>query len=107
MHDLAWPLAVVVLGLVALGGFRKSISGLLRGAKLRKVPGGFEFDQPPQQQIEGANEEPKPAIAKAIENKTTIDDPVFGPKLKAIRADLNKLQDDRTTRENALVTALA
>jgi hypothetical protein len=107
MHDFVWPITVLVIVVIALLGFRRSISKLIQGAKLRKAPGGFEFDQAPQQQIEGTKEEPKPAIAKAIQGNLPIDDPVVGLKIRAILEDLKKVPQDPAGRENALVVALA
>jgi hypothetical protein len=111
-HDLGWPLAVVVI-VVFLGiGWRKSISKLILGARLKKLPGGLEFDAAPQQQIEPPKEDvqlvPATIVPAAVTaDAAAINDPVLGPRIRAIRADLDKQPSDPAIREGLLVHALA
>jgi hypothetical protein len=106
MHDLAWPLAVVVIVLLALFGFRKSLSKVIQGIKLRKAP-GLEFDQAPQQQIEESKTDSKLATAIVAQDQNQTSDPILGPRMRAIREDLDKQSNDSTIRERLLIQAVA
>jgi hypothetical protein len=106
MHDFAWPIAVIVIVLITLGGFRKSLSKMVQGIKLRKAP-GLEFEQVPQQQIEEAKDDLKLARANVAQDETELNDPVLGPKIRALREDLETKSKDPATREKLLIQSVA
>ncbi len=106
MEIFAWPLAVVLIVLVALFGFRKSVSKILEGIKLRKVPGA-EFEQVPQPQIEEAKTDSKLSPANPVQEQSEINDPVLGPKIHALHEELENLSKDAGQREKLLIRAIA
>ena len=110
-HDLGWPFAVVVIAVFVVIGFRKSISKLILGARLKKLP-GVEFDTAPQQQIEPPKEDVQLVPATIVPASVTADaaainDPVLGPRIRAIQVDLDKQPSDPAIRVGLLVHALA
>src|SRR5258708_3896153 len=106
METFAWPFAVVFIVFVALFGFRKSVSKILEGIKLRKVPGA-EFEQVPQPQIEEAKTDSKLSPANPVQEQSEINDPVLGPKIHALREELENLSKDPGQREKLLIRAIA
>jgi hypothetical protein len=106
MHDFAWPLAVVVIALCVLVGFRTSLSGILKGIKLRKVP-GVEFETTPQQQTEKTQIQLELNTVSGAKEKSETNDPVLGPRIRALRQELNGRSRDPVDRENILLQAVA
>jgi hypothetical protein len=108
MHEfLAWPLAVVIIVLGTLWGFRKSVSKVIEGIKLRKAP-GLEFDQTPQQQIEESKNDSKLVTTIiAQKDETNKNDIVLWPKIVALRNELDNYSKDPTAREKLLIQSVA
>ncbi len=107
MDIFVWPGTVLIIVLVVIIGFRKSWSKIIQGIKLRKAPGGLEFEQLPQQQIEETKTDLKLAPTNPVPEQSAINDPVLAPKIQVFREELDKFSKDPTQREKVLFHAVA